>query len=581
VTTITIDQAAVDIAGALAQLQQSASVVAGMQRSTNRAFYGHLAEVYVWWRAASAVDGYLDAELVKLGKKFKRKVNYGINFAPVFWLVWGRYNGLDDDKARRYSIVLNRFHELYEQQRQYHTDTVPKLQNYLQAAGGVEGIVKDGLADDDDSGDDDGIGDDEADAVELKRAVDIVGAVDDLYGLARSFYGNVSAPPTLNLGATLPATDGGLSVMVVNTRADAYQLVGASNDESIIRPLLVHLYLQDFAALPPSVRCLAELVSTQCLPARLQPMYDALVDTSSTVRSRKAVRRVLYRHDLGDFVLSPIRATSGVVTMASPAQMALEARAGCECDAILSTRARRALERRLVSGKDFNLFEANRGDVIPAVPVGPASHVLRLQNRYAPQDFLFLDFWPYKNEAVVPGEQLAIAAGAEGGAVWHAELSLAWFRAFALEFTLPWIQTHGKYIKRSQQQVMSLRFARTDLTLQFVHRDGTFENEHTVDVPSSAQSGSAVTVCVLTKDFIVAMQAVADLGVVTPISFGVGDEAIFLGFATSAATYKMAIPTCSLAGVRNEGAFEQTSVTALAEEPGEDFSDQAEGDVQE
>lgn len=580
-TATPIGQSAADVASGLAQLQQSASVVAGHMRATNRAFYGHLAEVYVWWRAASAVDGYLEAEVKKLGKRLKRKVKNGINFAPVFWLVWGQYNGLDDDKARRYSIVLNRFHELYEQQKQYRTDTVGKLQNYLQTAGGVEGIVKEGLADDKDGDDSDDIGDDEADAVVTREPVDVAAAIDELYGRARSFYANVSAPPTVNLGATVPVTDGGLGVLVVGARADAYQLIGASNDDSIIGPLLVHLYLQDFAALPPSVRCLAELLSTQCLPARLQSMYGALVDTASTARSGKAVRRVLYRHDLGDFVLSPIRATSGVVTMATPAHTALEARPGFEGDAILTTRARRAFERRLVSGKDFNLFDANRSDTIPSVTVGPASHVLRLQNRYAPQDFLFLDFWPYTNEATVPGEQLAIVAGAEAKTVWQADLTLAWFRAFALEFTLPWIQTHGKYIKRDHEQVMSLTFERASVTLRFVHREGTFENEHAVAVPSSAQHGKTIAVCVLTKDFIIAMQAIADLGVVTPISLAVGDDSIFMGFATSSATYKMAIPTCSLSGVRNEGAFEQTAVTALNEEAFESFNDQTEGEVQE
>lgn len=568
-----------DVASALAQLQQSALVVAGQMRATHRVFYGHLAEVYVWWRSASAVDGYLDAEYAKASIRFKRKVKHGVNFAPLFWLVWGRYNGLDDDKARRYSIVLNRFHDLYEAQKQYHTDTVAKLQNYLHAAGGIDGVVKDGVADDED--DEDSIGDDEADGVRARAVVDVDAVIHDLYGAAHAFYASVHSPATAEMSTTLPVTTDGLSVVLVNARAGTHQLVGASNDDSIIRPLLVHTYLHDFAALPPSVRCLAELVSTQCLPARLQPMYAALVDAAATVRSRKAVRRVLYRHDVGDFVLSPIRAKSGVVTIATPVHVPLEDRADAGCDALLSTRARRALERRLVSGKDFNLFEPNRRDTIPAVAVGPASHVLRLQNRYAPQDFLFLDFWPYKNEEVVPGEQLAIAASVEGACAWRAILSLSWFRTFALEFTLPWIQTHGKYIKRSQQRVLSLAFNRDALTLQFVHRDGIFENEHTVALPPSSTTGKATTVCALTKDFIVTMQAVADLGVVSPINLAIGQDALILDFATSAADYRIAIPTCSLEGVRSEGAFDQTYVTALEDEPFEEFSDQAEGDIQE
>lgn len=578
--TSAVEATPASLSGALAQLQQAASVVAVQIRATNRDFYKHLAQVYVWWRTANALDGYLDAEYARLGIRYKRKVNYGLNFAPVFWLVWGRYNGLDDDKARRYSIVLNRFHELYETQKQYHTDTVAKLQNYLQSVGGVDGVVKDGSAEENDD-DEDSIGDDEADAKPAKRAIDVEAAIADLYDSAQAFYATVPDPASTQLKATLPATTDGFSLVLVSARDGAHQLVGSSNDDSIVRPLLVHTYLRDFAALLPSIRCLAELVSTQCLPARLQPMHDALIDAATTVKARKATRRVLYRHDIGDFVLSPIRAKSGVVTIAAPVHIPLEVRPDAGFDALLSTRARRALERRLISGKDFNLYEPNNRDVIPSVAVGPASHVLRLQNRFAESDFLFLDFWPYRNESVVPGEQLSIAPGAMQALSWRAVLALPWFREFALQFTLPWIQTHGRYIKRSHWRVLSLEFSSDTLRLEFVHRNGVFEFDHVIALPEGSATGAALAVCVLTKDFVVAMQAVADLGVVSTIKFAAGEQALMLEFSTSAASYCIAIPTCSLEGVRNEGAFDQAAVTALEEEPYEAYNDQVEGDVGE
>ena len=39
----------------LMRLQQSASVVADQQRVAGKALYKHLAELYMWWRSASAI----------------------------------------------------------------------------------------------------------------------------------------------------------------------------------------------------------------------------------------------------------------------------------------------------------------------------------------------------------------------------------------------------------------------------------------------------------------------------------------------------------------------------------------------
>jgi hypothetical protein len=563
----------------LAKLQASASMVADKIRTTNEAFYRHLAELYLWWREASAVDGYLEAEYSKTGKRLKTKVKYGINFAPLFWLTWGHYNGLSDDKCRRWSIVLNILHSLYESERQYRTDSVAKLANYISNNGGVDGLVNEGNVPDDDAADDD-IDDDDADAVSVAPRRNVDELVAQLYDAASGFYRDLAAPPTVDLAATLPTTGDGMSVLVVRKAGDRYQLIGASNDDTLIQPLVMRSYLNDFAALPPSVRCLIELVSTQCLPQRLQPMYESLVDVASTSKARRAVRRVLYQHDIGEFVLSPIRAKSGVVTIAAPAHEVFD---NATCDVFLSTRGRRALEQRLISGRDFNLFEALRNDAIPeARMVGLASHVMRLQNRYTSSDYLHLDFWPYRLEANVPPEQLALAGDAKDKCVWRASLPLAWFRGFALEFTLPWIQDHGTYIKRSQERVLQVRFGLSSIMLRFVHRDGQFENECELAVAQGATTDSAeVSVMFLTKDFIVVMQAVADMGVVTQVETAVGNDVMILGFSTGAAMYKIAIPTCTLAGSRSSAAFLTTSAQPVVEDEFETFSEQAEGDFDE
>ena len=533
----------------------------------------------------SAIDGYLAAAYNTTGKKYKKKVKHGINFAPLFWLAWGDNNDLTDDKCRRWSIVLNKFDALYDTEKQYRTDSVAKLQNFLNNNGGVDGIVSKGKESDDEQ-DEDELSDDEADALFVRDAplLTLDTMLSRLYGKANEFYGSVTAPASIELDYTIPITDDGFGLVLVRKRGDRFQLVGASGDETMVKPLAMHTYLHDFAALPSSIRTIVETISTQCLPERLQNFHDALVDDAAKsvgVGRSKAVRRLMYVHSTGDFVLSPMRADSGVVTVARPHQTIL---ANASRDVFLSTRSRRAIERRLISSHDFNLYVPTSDAVVPEF--GPqtnaASHAVRLQHQFAPRDFLHLDFWPFYESLTAPRGQLIAVPLQPGFGKWRASLSLAWFRKFALEFTAPWLRSHGTYIKRPHQKVLRLSFGKRELTVHFVHRDDTFEAEVTVNFGSMSASGKDVSVHALTKDFVIAMQAIADLGVASAISVEVGADVIALSFGTGAAGYKLYVPTCTLEGVRSSEHFTPYEPKPLTPHEIEDYAvDQREGDFDE
>lgn len=569
----------------LAQLQEAASVVADQIRGTNAAFYGHLAELYIWWRSASTIDGYLGVEYAKTGRKYKKKVKHGINFAPLFWLTWGSDNGLTDDKVGRWSRVMNKLHSVYEAEQQYHTDSVSKLQNFIKNSGGVDGLVGYGSpADEDDEGDDDwfdGITNQQASPTAVPK-VSVDQMLVQLYTVAKDFYGTVPAQVALPLQHTLPTTDDGLSVVLVRKTGDTYQLVGASNDDTLVRPLAMQTYLNDFSAVPRSIRAIVELVSTQCMPQRLQSMYDRLIDPaakSAGGNKRRAVRRVLYRHKTGEFILSPIRADSGVVTIAKPETAVLADATG---DVYLSTRSRRALEVRMISGRDFNLYTPADPALIPRYKFPDlASHTIRIQHRFAERDYLHLDLWPFVSSLPEPRGQLTVRRPAADAGTWHGLLTLAWFRKFALEFTMPWVRSHGTHIGREHQNVMQLHFGMTALNAKFVYRDDVFEAEQDVSFDGATVSGQDISVFVLTKDFIIAMQAVADLGVVSVVEVNVDTNVLSLVYSTSAAAYRLYIPTCSVGGLRSTTAFAHYEPVACAEEDFERFEDQQEGDFDE
>lgn len=590
----------------LTELQSAASVVSHNIIKINKAFYEHLVQLYMWWRDAKEVPGYLDAEYATIGRKYKKNVSHGINFAPLFWLTWGHNNDLTDDRTGRWSRALNNIHVVYESEQQYKTDSVAKLATYIEQSGGVDGLVGYGKkADDKNAPDDDEVDDDTVDddtgnggteaavpgahgTTARNRASNVPTAtvpemLEQLYGSAKDYYGAVSAPTTINLNATIPLTDDGMGLVLVRKVGNVYQLVGASNDETMVKPVAMQTYLQDFTALPLSIRAIVETVSTQCLPKRIQNFYKALVDDAAkgtAPSGKKSIRRLMYLHATGEFLLSPVRAEAGVVTYAKPIQLVLS---NATADVFLPTRNRRTLESKLIAGHDFNFFVPSNANVVPQYVSGSnlASHVIRLQNRFAPTDYMHLEFWPFYEAMPTPRGQLTANGLKAGSGTWHATLSLAWFRKFSLEFISKWINSHGNHIRRAHQNVFKLEFGKFALTTHFVYREGQFESNLTVDLDTAPTNGKSIAVHVLTKDFAIAMQAVADLGVSTAIEVDVDKEGMALHFGTAAADYRIIIPTCTVDGIRSTWHFAHYEPAPFVVNAFEDYNDQAEGDFDE
>ena len=563
----------------LTQLRNEGCVVAGLYRNANRTFYKHVVELYMWWRDADQVDGYLDQAYGLTGKKYKKKVKHGINFAPLFWLAWGWGSGLTDDKANRCSRVLNKLHELYLTQKQYQTDSVVKLANYIESKGGIDGLVGYGRSVDVEDDDDD----DEADAAPVleTRLMSTDAMFAELFASARDFYCSVSAPSTADLGATIPLTADGLGLVLVRKVGSQYQLVGASRDDTMVQPVAVQTYLHDYSALPRSVRAIIETLSTQCLPRNLQKFYNSLEDDAAKgakAASAKSVRRLLYLHASGELLLSPMHADSGVVTIAKPKQQVF---ANACNDISLSKRSRRAVEQRLIADSDFNFYQTTSGSIVPEFTISNlASHLIRLQHRFVPNDYVHMDFWPLYTEETEPSAQLVMNSTENGFGTWQGRLSLAWLRKFALEFTTPWLNNHGLNITREHQKVFLLAFGMNELTAHFICRKGLFENEVAVGFDGAATAGEVATVCVLSKDFAIAMQAVADLGVVSEVSVEVDADMLSMRFSTTAADYRLYIPTCTIGGVRSSKHFKPhvPATTAYSPDTFETYYDPADED---
>jgi hypothetical protein len=403
-----------------------------------------------------------------------------------------------------------------------------------------------------------------------------------IYSAASHFYSEAPAAKVIDLKTTIPLTSDGLGLVLIRKSNAGYEILGSSTDEAYVKPVAMQNYLQDYTALPNSIRVLAETITTQCLPKNLQRNYNALADAAvkgTAPAGKKAVRSLMYMHQTGQFVLSPIRAKSGVVTYAKPKHAVLE---NAYCDTFVPTRTLRSLESKLIAGRNFNLFTASKAALIPRYSrsSGLASHALSLKNRFSQGENLSLEFWPYYEGKVKDRDQLITGELKFDKGIWRGVLAHSWFKKFSIDFISLWLSSHGEHIKRSHQQVFKLTFDKASLGVDFFYHDGVFESNVGVDIDEKCVNGTTTSVHVLTKDFAVVMRGLSDIAITSEVTLEVDADGIAFQFETASANYTVYVPTCDIEGTRSTKHFKQYVPVTLQPDDEDAYEDQSEGEFE-
>ena len=529
----------------LVALQEQGGTAWGNVKRSNAAFYQHLAELYFWWRAANAVDGFLQSKYALLNRKFKQ-VKYGTNYGALFWLVWGS-NNCTHNEADRHSRAFNKIHAEYERRPRYYAkDGVERLKAFIELNNGVYGLVDYGKRSDEDE-----------DEIPVTSGSTVSDATlrAAIYSAAKSFYANRTTP-TITIANTLPITDDAYGVILIKKTAAGYSLVGASNDTNIVQALLVQNYGYEFAALPNATRCLIETIRTQVLPPSIIKLQRDLTDRAAQKHedktSKLATRRLLYRADRNEFLLSAVRVRCSVVTIAKPIAPIMQQ---LDADVVLSHRAKRLLELKAVSGHNFNMYRADSTDMLRVnTRHDGASYITRMQNIADENDFFYLDFWQY-DEGTNVVWQADVDATELRDAYWQHTLELDWFKQLTLDVLDKWFATHALYIKRPQGKLCMLELGQTEATVNLVYKDTDFELMKTVAFPNSTAKHRRASAYFLTKDLMPVLRSVADYDITGAVDMALHASALVIKFATAAASYTIYVPTTNANGVRNADAF--------------------------
>lgn len=561
--------------GKFNSVKQSAASVQAHHTFSNLEFYKHIVEMMLFFLEAIKLNGYLET-ICKMGKgaTFKLKVAHGTNFAPLIAAVWASIGKSDlvTNKTNRISRAMNAVQKEYEANLAlYSTNTVDTLATFIENSGGISGLVSYKTNAANDEGD--SASDNEADLQLCKSSKHI--SHEEMLNLqkeALAHYKNAPSLPTVKFSSQVSLNEDDCALMLISKKPNGnYVVVNQNTDSEAIAKTVTQQFNGDFTSLPTSIRVITETTATQCLPYVMQHTHKKLIEEAgkfSDGQKRNVVRRLVYKSNEDTFLMSAIRADSSLVTIACPKKPVIEQ---VDYDLHLSTISRRALEKAIVSPRQFKTYEpVNLGftDVYPCNPTDDL-HVVSLKPKHTNEEVDAKSVNLYFGAELTDSEffsQVDIADLGNVTPLWERTVPAVWFKTFNATFTNKWVKSHGQNISRPHQTVLELEFKRTLLCVNFFKKGSEYNTELSVSVDINEGKSYSKPCNVLSKDFAVAMHSLGDLPLINEATLRLFNGYLEIKYETDAANYLLYIPIATEDGKRKVDGFTKYQLVRKANE---------------
>lgn len=562
----------------------SAQFAAKQMLAGNHVFYEHLGKFTTWFPTVEGTP-YLDKLIKdKTKKAYKKEVSYGINLVPVIDAVWSGIDRKDlpVNKTNRISRVLNVLYKVYREKFNSDPTKEAELVQYIIDNGGVSGLVsynpKEGLSADD-------IPDVGEDKKNIKKARALADAgVATAYQDSVNYFNDKNNLPTASFTSEIALNEDNLSLVLVKRKKDhSYSVIDSVIDNKYVSNFAAKSYMSHYAALPRAVRFIVETLSTQFCPAEQEGTFTHVLNEASKVTTegtRNAIRRLVYKHAQGSFLLSNIHSTAGMVTLAKPKQEIL---AGSVDDVALSTVSRRGLEAYVVGPKNFRLL-----DFSVSLGSGPIPHSgddftnalsISVLTEKMDGDFKKLPvFFTRESTERLPHLQVDVRPDPEEKPEWERMVDSGWFKTFNAAFTHNWVNSHARHVNRPHQAVLDVLFRITTMTVNFFNMENVSDLSTIVHVPTGG-IGEGSRRSFLSKDLAIAMLQLGDMPIVGKATISLFPAFLRIRYETEVGEYSLYVPTVNSLGIHQAHGFGQYSMQSIV--PADHVIDALVGDTNE
>lgn len=520
--------------------------------------YEGFASVYLWWRKAKEIDGFLEEQyqLHKIGGKEHEQEK----FTRVLRLTW-RLDWADESKAKlqQWSNALRKLDEEYKRNKDaYRTDAKKKLVLFIEDAGGLRKLIGADKYDYDGDGNTENKG--KGKRTPLRSENDEALTAQRHLQLGSEYFDNATAISNIQSSKPILVNRLGYAVALIRQkRGGKYDVLATLNNESQIQQAIISSYRRKNTVAPVVLRVLTEVIQTQSLPVAMEKHRYTMPDSITvTDKDGKKVKlnqnkRVLFRKKQGDILLSENRTGCSVVTLAKPKAPVLTS----SKDVFLNVNDRRYLEQAIIQRNELSFYTANDKDKVPVLrdTERVASHRLVVENKVLDKKRAIY-FYTLDTAGDTSRPQASIKADADMSNAFTASVNKLWFEKVNALFVSGWLREYGERITWAKHKLMCLEFDSKKLVVHHYGERGNFSNKSLpLDLPK-AGVGKAIKVNVLSKDILPVLSGLADTEIKGNVSLTVVQGAVVIGYATELASYKVYVPTCGVNGKRNQAMFE-------------------------
>jgi hypothetical protein len=524
---------------------------------SNEYLYKGLAWVYLWWVRASKVKGLLEEQYAAHNIGGHSVVGEE-KFTRLLRLTW-QLDWADESKAtlQQWSLALRKLHNEYESNKEaYKLNAQEKLAQFIDASGGIRKLIgADKYFED---------GNNEP----IKKSKSKSGRSVEDTELLKSKHLELGvqhfakAKSISSIQSTKPIAVNRLGYALALIRAKSngsFDVLATVSEEEQIRTAIISSYKRDNTVAPSVLQLLTEIIGTQSIPTAMERHRDTLQDSKKVttengeVLAVKQYKRLLFRKQQRDIILSENRTACSVVTVVKPKANILVS----SKDVFLRVQDRRYLEQAIIQQQDLSIYTANDKSKVPVLrdTEVKASHKLVLENKLL-RSRRAIYFYALDTVGEYSRAQADVNSECAEATQWTATVDKLWIENLYVGFVGSWLAEYGEHITRPKHKTIRIEFGRTQLAFKhYGERGNLTTSSKPFDIANVANTSKPIKPLFLTKDIMPVLASLAAADIVGSVKISANEELLTLSYKTALATYTVSVPTCTVSAKRNSAAF--------------------------
>lgn len=541
-------------------LASEASEQTRLYDSSINKLYHCLSSLYLWWREARQYEGFLDELYDEYNITTKRKNEE--NFVRVIRLAWRiDWEGNRGASLQKWSKALREVHHEFETNKEkYKFNAIDSLILFIRSSGGVSGLIKDKADSDDETNDEEKPKSKKTKTKSLRQKENEAILKVKNKELAELYFENQAKTITkLNLQDVAVATnDKDYAIALIRKKGESYQVLSVTEHDDLVTDAMIRTYRRQQDSAPMTLRIVNEVIQTQAYPIEFEKFRHSLSLRSKIKdennKPMKQIRRLIYRANEKDFLLSENRADCSVVTIAKPRNFTLSVKE----DIFLSANDRTFIEQEVIQKRNLAFYEIvgtkelneNKDSTVKA------SHYIVSKYKI---DGYIRNLYFYKTSTIKQANnQQAIFKPSEQPK-WQAEINKEWVAQFNVRFLVSWLRSFGSSVNQRRNQVLRLDVG-TKLAVHYDGENGVFARHIKDFTKMNHVDGSELQLHFHARDLIPTLHALTEQDVIGKIHLAANEHALVINYKTAICEYSIAIPTTKKNGTRNKQAFASIGV---------------------